>query len=315
MRIRRIHFSIFISLVGVGIIIALVTILNTNGFENYGIATFVTVPFLAGVFATAALNYHITHSWKQSQLAGISVIGISYIVLLIAAFEGAICLLMSAPIAIGLQTLGTFLTYRLIKRIRKPKPYAWAILLLLPFHGMLETRIETPSQVLASSTTDIIKAHPDSVWKQLQGQNHFEPPESWIMKAGISYPLDIEWMEAEGEETARIHCEYSNGSIDLQIDSVVESRYLRFTIDETPHTMKEMSFHDEVHAPHLHGNFTLLHGTFLLEETTDGYTSITTTSTYEHHIKPAAYWKLWSDFAFDQVHGLVIDGLRKNTEQ
>lgn len=315
MKIQRFPFSILLTLLGLAVFVFLATILNTNGLGNYGIATFITTPFLAGVMSTVVRNYRQQCSFKESLASGLAVLGISYAILFVTAFEGAICLLMSAPIAVVLQILGSTVAFYTLKRIRKPKVRVWVILLLLPLHGAFEPYLASGQKELVSSTTASIEAPPKRVWQQLVGYNQFAEPASALMKAGISYPVATQWIPATTDNAPYLQCEYSNGSIALLIDSLVPEQLLQFRVEETPATMKEMSFYDDVHAPHLHGNFHLVHGRIILKAMPNGTTEITTTSTYTHRIKPAAYWKLWSDFAFDQVHDLVISHLKNTTER
>lgn len=306
--------AIIFSSLGCGLFIFLGTILNTNGFGNYGAATFVTSPIVAGVLSAIALNYQETLSFKHTYLAGLASVGACYLFLLLFAFEGIICLLMASPIALVAQLIGSLITFIIIKRIRKPGLYSLALLLVLPIHSVIEPHTSHTEQVLQTQTEDMIKAPVEDVWHQLLALNQFEPPSSVLMKAGISYPERIEWIQEDQNKLPYISCTYSNGAARLCIDSLVTEQLLQFSITETPATMKEMSFYDEVHAPHLHGNFNLVYGRIILSPLPDGHTRITTISAYTHRIKPASYWKLWSDFAFDQVHHIVINHLKKETE-
>jgi len=307
--------AILLSSIGSGLFIFLGTILNTNGFGNYGAATFITAPIMAGILSALILNYRRTFSFKNTYLAGLATVGLCYALLLLLAFEGLICLLMASPLALLAQWLGTFTTYTIIKRIRKPGLYSLALILVLPIHSVLEPYSTGDADLLQTQTEGIIKAPVEDVWAQLMAVNQFAPPASALMRAGISYPKRIHWIQDDGRDSTYIQCEYSNGTALLEVDSLIAGHVLQFSLEETPATMKEMSFYDEVHAPHLHGNFKLVYGKVALTSLPEGHTLVTTTSAYTHKIKPALYWKLWSDFAFDQVHQIVIKHLKNQTEQ
>jgi len=104
-----------------GIWMLLGTILNTNGLESYGTATFVTTPFLAGMMSTLVVNWKEMQPLKKSTLAGFLTLLICYFLLLIFAFEGLVCLFMTLPLGIAMQLIGSTIMWYLIKYIKQKK--------------------------------------------------------------------------------------------------------------------------------------------------------------------------------------------------
>ena len=289
-------------------------ILNTNGLENYGSATFVTAPLFAGIISTVLLNYKVMYGLRKSFSTGIVTILISYALLLIFAYEGFLCLIMAAPIAIFVQLIGTTITWLIIRRIRRPKSLAIIAFILFPLHSFIEPELPSDLETHTVSSELIVDAIPTQIWRSITGVNEYARPDNWMMRAGVVYPTRTEMLvNSEGQTV--LNCTYSQGSTQLLIDTIRVNELMRFTVAKTPPPMKELSFHSEVHAPHLHGNFTLLYGQIELIPIDKGRTKLIASSAYTHHIKPGGYWKLWSDFFFNQVHQQVLNHIKSTTEQ
>jgi len=147
----------------------------------------------------------------------------------------------------------------------------------------------------------------------LVSKNTYSTPDNIFLKIGVAYPLSTEMIQSKNEHY--LACTYSQGKVKLWIDSLETNKILRFTLSETPAPMKELSFYNEVHAPHLHGNFTVQYGQISLEKIDETHTLVKAETLYKHHIKPAKYWQLWSDYLINNVHELVLTTLKNTVEK
>lgn len=304
--------SILITSLVCGFLGLLGTILNTNQFEAYGTATFVMTPFIAGILPAILLNWRSNAPLKASLTAGSMSIFIAYLLLLLFAYEGAICLLMSIPIALLAQLLGGLIGHLVIRRIRKPRTLVLSLLLLHPLYSWVEHQLPEHSAVRSPSYEMVIDAPLDVVWQAIESKNQFERPSHLLLRAGVAHPKSTELIYSDQGDY--FDCQYSGGQIGLRIDSLVPRQYIRFGMHDTPEPMKELSFYNEVHAPHLHGSFRVLNGEFHLKKINENSTLISATTHYQHFIRPGIYWHLWSDYLLNQVHKIVLDHVKKQAE-
>lgn len=139
-----------------------------------------------------------------------------------------------------------------------------------------------------------------------------EEPDELLFKAGIAYPVNAQ-IEGTGVGAVR-HCNFTTGSFVEPITVWDEPRLLKFSVDEQPAPMKELSFWD-IDAPHLHDYFVSKQGQFKLTKLPNGNTLLEGTTWYYHNIKPAVYWRLWSDYIIHKIHNRVLEHIKVNAER
>ncbi|MGZ3522639.1 MAG: hypothetical protein ACXVAG_16900, partial [Vulcanimicrobiaceae bacterium] len=69
-----------------------------------------------------------------------------------------------------------------------------------------------------------------------------------------------------------------------------------------------------IDTPHLHNYMVSRHGQFVLEELPNGGTRLIGTTWYQHHLWPAAYWRLWSDAIVHDIHYRVLKHIKALSE-
>ena len=165
---------------------------------------------------------------------------------------------------------------------------------------------------LRSVTTTIeIDASPELVWKNVIAFPQLKEPTEFIFKTGISYPINAT-ITGEGIGAVR-HCNFSTGSFVEPITVWDKPNFLKFSVEEQPEPMKEISFYD-IHPTHLHGYWISKQGQFRLIALPNGHTLLEGTTWYINKIKPDFYWTLWSDYIVHKIHHRVLEHIRDQTE-
>lgn len=280
------------------------------GFRDYGVALFLITPLLIGTCSTIIYGYNREIKRSQGYKVSFITLGICTFALLVFAIEGIICIVMSMPIALLLTWLGSIAGHVILTRGSGSSTVTIIILTaLVPSVAFIEKDIELS---LTSVTTSIeIDASPEAVWKNVIEFPQLEEPDELLFKAGIAYPIDAK-IEGTGVGAIR-HCNFTTGSFVEPITVWDEPRLLKFSVDEQPAPMKELSFWD-IDAPHLHDYFVSKQGQFKLTKLPNGNTLLEGTTWYYHNIKPAVYWRLWSDYIIHKIHNRVLQHIKKNSE-
>ena len=78
---------------------------------SYGWSLFVALPFCLGLFAVLLHSYHGPREFWTCFNVSLLPVGLLGLLLLVVAVEGLVCILMAAPLALGLATLGGSLGY------------------------------------------------------------------------------------------------------------------------------------------------------------------------------------------------------------
>lgn len=287
------------------------TAVGALALQSYGLGLFVGTPFAMGMIAAVAHGSSQPRSRYECLQAALLSLVLYGIGMLLFALEGVLCLVMALPLGLALAWFGAELGYRIQER-----PVRWApspplvLLLWLPLLMGAE-RTTGPEPSIFHVTTSIdIDAPPDAVWHQVVAFREIPPPTELLFRAGIAYPVRAE-IFGHGKGAVR-HCVFSTGSFVEPITEWDEPRRLAFDVAENPPPMREASFYDRVHAPHLDGFFVSQRGEFLLQPLDEGHTRLVGTTWYRHGLWPELYWKLWSDAILHRIHLRVLRHIRHN---
>jgi hypothetical protein len=89
------------------VMLALVAmVISTTMLGEYGWGLFVGVPFSMGFFSSLIYGARTPRRLRESLAVAAVSVGIAGVMLLALAFEGAICLVMAAPLALALALMG-----------------------------------------------------------------------------------------------------------------------------------------------------------------------------------------------------------------
>ena len=291
----------------------LMTMLGTTALAHYGWGLFVAVPFCVGLGAALIHGYHqprtvgecVSVAVTENLLLGLGILAV--------AFEGLVCLLMAAPIALAVGVLGGFVGYCIQHQPRAHQPATLMIVLLFsPGFMAVEHRIVGEAPTLKVVTAIEVNAPPERVWKNVVSFAELPPPGELIFRAGIAYPVRAR-IAGSGAGAVR-KCEFSTGPFVEPIQVWDEPRLLRFSVTANPQPMQEWTPYRHIEPAHLEGYLVSRQGQFLLTPLPGGRTLLEGTTWYQHHLWPASYWQLWSDAIIHRIHLRVLRHVKQLSE-
>lgn len=299
-----------LSAAAVGLLIVLVSI-NVEG--TYGFALFVILPVLMGMQAALQLS-----RWRKTSIVqslGVSALSVVLlgVLLLGIAVEGLICLVMAVPLAIPLAMLGGLAGYALGRSQPFQKPATFALIVgLSPFAATIERAIAPVADVYTVTTAIELKASPGRVWQAITEAATLPAPSEALFRTGIAYPRSS-YIVGSGPDATR-YCDFSTGKLVEPVLIWDYPKQLRFRVASNPLPMEEWTPYARIHPPHLDGFLVSKQGEYRLMLLASGGTRLEATTWYQHHLWPAAYWRVWSDFIIHKVHGMVLLNIRQRAE-
>jgi hypothetical protein len=287
--------------------------LFTNVFGLYTFGLFIWLPMVLGATSTLILAYKNSITRKQLRNNAYLTLLIFCLGFLVFAWEGIICLLMAAPIGLVCTYIGFLIGYSFSKSNISTKTPTIVILLMISIPSLMafEDTIKTTEDLRSVTTSIEINASPEKVWQNVIAFPQLKNPTEFIFKTGIAYPINAT-ISGQGVGAIR-HCNFSTGSFVEPITVWDEPKLLKFSVDEQPEPMKEMSFYD-IHPNHLHGYWVSKQGQFKLTALSNGHTLLEGTTWYVNKIKPNFYWSIWSDYIVHKIHQRVLEHIKEQTE-
>lgn len=283
---------------------------------NYGWGVFVGVPFCLGLFSVLVYGYHAPRGFGSClSVAALSVV-FAGLVLIVLAIEGLVCLIMAAPISLAIALIGGTIGYVIQRRRENRRDVHLVLLVAVPLLPVLMgaeslTRGEPP---LLEVTTGVeIDAPPERVWRHVVSFSALPEPDEWLFRIGLAYPIRAE-IRGRGVGAER-HCLFSTGPFVEPIEVWDEPRLLKFSVTENPAPMEEWTPYAAIHPPHLKGFLVSKGGQFRLIPLPGGRTRLEGTTWYHHHMWPAAYWQVGSDFVIHRIHARVLKHLKRLAER
>jgi len=287
--------------------------LSTQYLATYGIGLFIAVPFCVGYLS--AFFHGRRHPNAPAQAYVVALLSTLLLggFLLALAWEGVICLLMAAPLAIVVAMIGAYCGNRSARRpdLTRGAP-AYLTVAILPLILMTEAAARREAPVYRVDSEIVIDAPAGTVWKNVVTFSEITEEPQWYFRAGIAYPLRAR-IAGRGVGAIRT-CEFTTGNFIEPIEVWNEPRLLRFGVTANPPPMRELSPYSGVDAPHLHGFLISQRGQFAIETLPDGRTRLTGTTWYQHHLWPAGYWRLWSDAIIHRIHLRVLRHIKGLSE-
>jgi hypothetical protein len=236
--------------------------------------------------------------------------------LLFIAFEGLLCIVMAAPIALALAMLGGWVGYVIQRRPLAPgqaPAVLGALMLMLPIVMGAEYLNPTQPPLNIVRTGIEIDAPPERIWSNLIAFPAISKPEEWLFRLGVAYPI-LATIEGRGVGAVR-RCQFSTGTFVEGVDGWEEARRLRFSVAVQPPPLKELSPYGDLHPRHLDGYLQAQQAEFRLTPIGSGRTRLEGTSTYRNDLWPAEYWQLWSDAVIHRIHLRVFRQIKLLSEK
>jgi hypothetical protein len=292
--------------------------LSVTVLQNYGWGLFVGIPFALPMISVILYGYHHPRRLSECLSLGMTWLLIAYGLLLLFAFEGIICLVMALPLAIPIVLMGSAVGYVIQARgLGSGDAARLMVVVMAALPGMIGAEAATRPQapIFCVQTSIEVAATPDRVWSHVVRFDPLPPPAAgdWVFRTGLAYPIGTE-IEGQGVGAIR-RCEFSTGPLIEPIEVWDEPRLLQFAVTKNPAPMREWNPLAEIHPPHLDGFLVAQRGQFRLVELPGGRTLVEGTSWYQHHLWPAAYWRLWSDPIIHRIHKRVLEHIKQSAER
>ena len=295
-------------------------LLATKAFREYGLVLFVVLPCFVGIGAPLLHGMGAPRSFLQCFGAAVLSMFAMFCGMLVFGIEGIGCMIMGAPIWIGIAAVGTCVAYPLHRALWKQhiqsRGFPIAGLLLMVVIPMLlgaERVANWTTPVFTLTSAVEIDAPPEVVWRHLIAFPEMPRPRQWVFTLGIAYPVRAE-MSGRGIGATR-YCVFCTGKAEERVTEWEENRRLEFDVVSTPPSMQEWSPYPHIQPAHLEGYMVSKRASFELTALPNGRTRLVGTSWYENRMFPVAYWKWWSDRAVKAVHEAVFAHVKQLSEQ
>jgi hypothetical protein len=289
--------------------------LGTSSIGAYGWSLFVALPFCLGLFAVLLHSYHGPRDVRTCLSVALLPVGLLGLLLLAVAIEGLVCLMMAAPLALGLALLGGLLGYGIQASYWRthgtPLMLSMMLFVMPAAFGVENAAQLVPPTFVVRSSIDV-QAPPERVWKQVIAFAEIPPPTEILFRSGIAYPIRAE-ISGRGPGAMR-RCIFSTGAFLEPIEIWDEPRLLRFGVTASPSPLNEMTPYGHIEPRHLHGYFVSEEGQFLLTALPGGGTRLEGTTRYRNAMWPGAYWRIWSDYIIHRIHMRVLSHIKQAAE-
>jgi uncharacterized membrane protein YhaH (DUF805 family) len=298
----------------VGVVGVALAYFSTSVLQNYGWGLFVALPFVMGLVSVLIYAGPQRRSFQSCMLVAILPIAFAGLCLFFVAMEGAICLLMAAPIGLALALAGGCVGYLIVGNHSAPiRPLAMgAVLLSVPFSMGMEKQADDPPPLLSVTSSVLIDAPPERVWPNVISFSPIPPKRDWILHTGIAYPTRAR-IEGTGVGAIR-HCIFTTGEFIEPVEVWDENRLLRFSVAHQPEPMEELSPYPHLKTTHLDGYLQSHEGELRLIPMPGGKTLLQGTTWYTDRIWPSHYWQLWSDLIIHHIHLRVLNHIKNLSE-
>jgi uncharacterized membrane protein YhaH (DUF805 family) len=279
---------------------------------DYGVALFLGCPFGIGTVAA----YFLSREGEASDQDLLKVVWISLGciagALLLIEYEGLVCLLLAFPLAFALACFGAFVGRALAEGRATVGAPPIAALLLIPIFAFVEPAHLAGHTLHQVNSSVVIDATPEKVWPQVIAFAPLPEPQDLMFRVGVAYP---KFAHIEGSGVGAIrYCVFSTGPFVEPITAWEPGKRLAFDVTSSPEPMRELSWYQNVHPPHLNGYLRSRHGEFRLVALPGSRTRLEGTTWYEIEMAPEPYWSAWSDLVIHRIHLRVLEHIKEETE-
>ena len=286
--------------------------LGVSALRTYGLFLFLATPFVMG----AVTGYLLARgaSVTSVQIARVILMELALVSagILAVAFEGLICLLMAAPLAIPFMLAGVAVGRDLAGR-RPDRPTRLLLsLLVLPAGAVFDSTNLPDRNAHEVRSVVEIDAPAERVWENVIAFPALPEPTEWWFRAGLAYPRYAS-IEGRGVGAVR-YCVFSTGPFVEPITAWEPGRRLAFDVTAFPEPMRELSPYRGIHPPHLDGYLRSRRGEFRLISLAGGRTRLEGRTWYELDMAPAIYWQAITDGVIHSIHRRVLDHIKRQSE-
>ena len=269
---------------------------------SYSGALFVGTPFVMGATSAYWFNLRYRASPGETRQVVLATFIVAFWGIIFFALEGAICLLMLAPLALLSGFCGGWAGRELAELRLRTSGEALIAVLALPL-AMLSQPERQRSGLHEVRSVVEIDAPPDLVWRNVIAFPSLQSPTELMFRSGISYPIGAR-IVGEGIGAVR-YCEFSTGAFVEPITAWEPARRLAFDVVRQPAPLRELSPW-RIAPPHLDGYFNARRGEFRVIDLGNGRTRLEGSTWYDLRMAPEIYWKLFADAVVSRIHTRVL---------
>lgn len=279
--------------------------------NSYGLALFMGTPFILGLVTGFLFCRRYPGTMRETQEV------VAMTVLLVAGaafavgFEGAVCLLMVAPLGLVVAAMGGAVGRHLARFGEGPARGAVLLALLFPSGVTVEGDVTT-AQLREVRSSVVIAAPASVVWDEVIAFSPIPEPTSLLFRLGLAYPTHAV-IDGSGVGALRL-CVFSTGAFVEPITAWEPGARLAFDVVESPRPLRELTLWD-VAPPHLEGYLVPRRGEFRLVPLDGGKTRLEGSTWYEQRLRPEGYWVLFSDLIIGRIHRRVLDHIKAGSER
>lgn len=282
--------------------------------HEYGWTLFLGLPFAVGFLVGFCHGLRPERSFWHTYGLAIQSIFVLGVIVLVAALDGLICLLMAFPLAAFLALPGAYLGRLAAKSLRG----CWTAvppLVLIPLFPALvsfEQLRRSPPPERQVVTAVEVEGTPEEVWAMVVAFPKISDPPTGIFRLGIAYPIEAR-IEGEGIGAVR-YCEFSTGPFVEPITRWEEPWILAFDVESSPLPMTEFTWYEHLDPPHLHGHLQSHRGQFVIQPLGGGRVRLEGTTWFSHDMWPQWYWGPISDHIIHHIHRRVLRHIKQQVE-
>jgi uncharacterized membrane protein YhaH (DUF805 family) len=297
-------------LAGVALTVAAVA-LSTQVFGSYGHGLFLLAPVVVGFTTAAIANRRQDIGRRRTNSLVSSTVALGGAVLMAVALEGAICLIMAAPIAFPMAWLGGILGRAVAINWRNPVQQTLASVAILPA-VMAGEYLLAPVVAFETYNTISIAAPPPRVWDAIVKMERIDRPPPIGASLGIAYPLGATLI-GEGVGATRLGA-FSTGTAIEQVTEWDAGRKLTFAVLQDVPSMRELSPYADLRVPHSTGYFSTRKTSFELVAGRDGDTQLIERTSHLLRLDPVLYWLARARVMVSQNNARILEWIKRQAE-
>ena len=234
----------------------------------------------------------------------------------LVGWEGSICIIMIAPIALLFGSMGGLLAATVVRPSQSQISTAsMAMIAILPFLvGSAEHRL-APSHDIRSVESDVeIQASPQLIWTNIERVPRIEAgelPRAWNRSIGFPRPIEAT-LSREGIGGVR-HATFAGNVLFLEtIDEWEPQRRLGFSIHADTKSIPPATLDEHVTVGGAY--FDVLHGEYILQPENTGVVRLRLIS--RHRVSTDFNWyaRLWTDAVMRDVQRSILYVIKNRCE-
>ncbi|MEP6765524.1 MAG: DUF805 domain-containing protein [Gemmatimonadaceae bacterium] len=298
---------------GIGIGVGMLG-LSVYALRLYGTSLFIGTPFVMGAATSFLFNRRYPASARESlQVVAMTILCVAGIAML-TAVEGAICLIMAAPLALVLGAMGALLGRKVALYDNRLTRSSMVALMMLPMSAVVDAnRPLDKTNIREVRSSIVINASSDVVWNNVIAFPPLDDPTDLVFRVGIAYPKRAE-IRGSGVGAVR-YCVFSTGPFVEPITRWEPGRRLSFDVASSPPPLMEWSPFANITPPHLDGYFASRRGEFRLVSLANGMTRLEGSTWYEMKLYPEGYWSVFGDKLISKIHARVLEHIKREAER